>query len=102
MNMPTKALFAATVLSFAVAAGAAPSQAGILDGIFGGGGVKITGTASQTVNANQVRTSQTAKVNAAVIKGKVKARNIRQNVTLRNIRATSRTTQNYAVIAGNK
>ncbi len=98
----SKALFAATVLSFAVAAGAAPSQAGILDGIFGGGGVKITGTASQTVSANQVRTSNRAKVNAAIIKGNVNARNITQNVTLRNIRATGRSEQNYAVIAGSK
>ncbi|MHA1571630.1 MAG: hypothetical protein ACTSWM_07395 [Alphaproteobacteria bacterium] len=46
MSMTTKALLAATVLSFAVAAGAVPSQAGILDGIFGGGGVKIKGNIS--------------------------------------------------------
>ena len=98
----SKALFAATVLSFAVAAGAAPSQAGILDGIFGGGGVKITGNVSQRVNANQVRTSGRAKVNAAIIKGKVNARNVTQNVTLRNITATGRSEQNYAVIAGGK
>ena len=102
MNMPTKALFAATMLSFAAAAGAAPSQAGILDGIFGGGGVKITGNINQTVNASQIRTSGRARINAAVIKGNVKARNVTQNVTLRNITLGGGREQNYAVIEGGK
>ena len=101
MPMPIKALLAATALSVAVAAGAAPSQAGILDSIFGGGGIKITGNVNQTVNASNIRTSGRAKINAAVISGKVTARNVNQQVTLRNI-AISSGEQNYAVIAGGK
>ena len=96
MNTTSKAFLAATVLSFAIAAGAAPSQAQI----FGGGGIKITGDIKQTVNANQVRTSGSAKVNAAIIKGNVQAKNVTQNVTLRNITATGSSEQNYAVIDG--
>ena len=96
MNLSTKALFSAAVLAFAVAAGAAPSQAQI----FGGGGIKVTGNITQAVDARQVRTSGEAKVNAAIIKGNVQARNISQRVTLRNIRASGNSEQNYAVIDG--
>jgi len=95
----SKALFAATVLSFAVAAGAAPSQAGILDGNFGGGGVRVDNI-NQTVNARNVRTFNDAVVNAAIIKGNVRAKNVTQNVTLNNIRARGNSQQNYAIVVG--
>ena len=97
MSMPAKALFAATVMLFAVAGGAVPSQAGILEIILGG----LANLAGDLDPAGE-NSGGSAKVNAEVIKGNVKARKVAQQVTRRNITVRGRSVQNYAVIDGGK
>ena len=97
MSMPTRALFVATVMSFAIAGGAVPSQAGILEIILGGL-ANLAGDVDPVVE----NAGGSAKVNAEVIKGNVKARKVTQQVTRRNITVRGRSVQNYAVIDGGK